>query len=97
MRGLYRFEWNCGQMGRWDGVFIADSADIEILIGCKIVVGDTHGTLDDYNMRLITDEQDFIDRVINYDLAPVGHSPFYFIDSDDEEVNDAIFRSLGIG
>lgn len=43
MKGIYSFYWDCGRMGFIDGVFVADSEDVEKAIGQEIYFGEVLG------------------------------------------------------
>jgi len=69
MKKIYKFDWDCGRMGDLSGLFIADSAEIEKLIGKEIYFGEVlgkhsevSGTLDKDDLTVQTDDQEFIKK-----------------------------------
>jgi hypothetical protein len=67
MKGLYKFEWDCGRNGNLEGLFIAEKADIEALVGTDVYFGEilgkhseVQGEIEEDEITLITDDQAFI-------------------------------------
>ena len=93
MKKLYEFRWNCGRMGYLDGLFIAEETEIEALIGKEIYFGEVlgkhsevHGTLEEKDLTVKTDDQDFISKFIEIigDGTISGYNPLDYYDPDEE-------------
>lgn len=88
MLKLYRFNWDCGRDGDVNGVFIADDDDVNDNIGKGVYFGEIlgkhseiHGTLDEDDLEVLSDDQDFIDKMIvvfgDGDIS--GYNPLNYI------------------
>ena len=71
MRKIYEFYWDCGRMGILEGLFIADSEDVEQIIGDEIYFGEVlgkhsevFGVLKEDDLTVKTEDQDFIEKFI---------------------------------
>jgi hypothetical protein len=73
VRKLYKFHWDCGRMGDVDGVFIAESEDVDAAVegGAKIYFGEIlgkhseiSGTLEGKDLTALSDDQAFIDQLV---------------------------------
>lgn len=93
MKVIYEFNWDCGRMGALDGIFIAEKADIEALIGNEIYFGealgkhsDIYGTLDATDLTIKTDDQEFIAKfeTIMGTGTISGFNPLDYYDDFDE-------------
>jgi len=86
MLKLYRFYWDCGRMGSLNGLFIADDAEVARFIGKKCYFGEgLWGTLEEGDLEIVTDDQDFIDkcrRYIDYNTLS-GHNPILRMQDDE--------------
>jgi len=90
MKGIYRFEHNCGRMGKLSGIFTAESEDVEKINGQTVIFGDVLGKhseiytdIDtDENLKLISDTPADVEMFERLELA-TGHDPFYFWEGDD--------------
>lgn len=83
MKAIYRFEISYGRMGTLYGLFVAEKDDVANLIASedKIDFGEVlgkhseiSGTIDDTDIRMITDEQSMIDRFLVLDME-IGFNP----------------------
>lgn len=95
MKKLYRFGWDCGRMGEVEGLFIADDAEVEKLIGCNVYFGEilgkhseVTGTLDEEDLEVLTDDQEFLTKLTEltgFDSTISGYNPLDYIDEDEDE------------
>lgn len=86
---LYRFHWDCGRQGDVTGVFVASEADVEAAIGKTVSFGeilgkhsDITGTLDAEDLTIVTDDQAFIHKAVEYGLGQVGYNPLEYLMED---------------
>ncbi len=86
MRKLYKFNADFGRMGKLEGVFAAEEVDIDGLCGQEVYFGEVLGkhseivlTVDNDHLTILTDDQGFIDKAIEYELVPCGHNPFDYL------------------
>lgn len=101
MKKLYQFNFSCGRMGSLEGIFIAESSEVEALIGKEIYFGEVlgkhsevSGLLEESDLQVLTDDQDFIEtfeRVL-WTGTISGYNPldYYDPDEDDEEEEDEV-------
>lgn len=93
MKKLYEFNWDCGRMGDLNGLFIADEADVAAIVGKEIYFGEVlgkhseiSGTLDDEDLTVKSDDQDFITKFIEImgEGTISGYNPLDYYDPEDE-------------
>jgi hypothetical protein len=92
MRGIYHFFWDCGRMGELTGMFVADSSEVAAAVGRTASFDDVLGKHSEIyediktgDIRLCTEDQEFIDKAIEYGVVPTGYNPLdYLSDIDDE-------------
>ncbi|ALM62067.1 hypothetical protein AXI64_gp075 [Vibrio phage qdvp001] len=97
MKAIYEFYWDCGRMGCVKGLFIADKDEVEKLIGSSVSFGeilgkhsDVYGTLDESDLTIKTEDQDFISKFEEFmgvtDTIS-GYNPLEYLEEtyDDEE------------
>lgn len=72
MRKLYKFQWDCGRMGEVEGIVVADDAEVAGAIGKDVYFGEilgkhseVYGTLAESEMVVISEDQEFIDKLID--------------------------------
>lgn len=72
MKKLYKFHWDCGRMGDLDGIFVADEAEINRLIGKEIYFGEVlgkhsevFGTLEKNELEILSDDQSMIEKLVS--------------------------------
>ncbi len=100
-KGLYSFYWDCGRSGFLDGLFIAEQSVMNDSIGEEVYFGEVlgkhsevYGTLDKTDIKLVSDDQDFISRLeqafgeeyknyTGYTLS--GYNPLNYLATDDED------------
>jgi hypothetical protein len=94
MLGLYKFYWDCGRMGNLSGIFIHNKDTVHTIYGKHIGFGDVlgkhsniHGTVEESDITLLTDDQDFINKAIEVGLVSTGYNPFDYYEEfiDDPE------------
>lgn len=91
MNKIYEFHWDCGRMGDIQGMFIADDADVERLIGQQIYFGEVlgkhseiSGELEINDLTVMTDDQTFIEKFIEImgDGTISGYNPFDYFEAE---------------
>lgn len=100
MKGIYEFYWDCGRQGNLSSTFIADSAEVEFMLGKEVYFGEVlgkhseiYGTIDPQDITLKTDNQDFI-RMFEDILGEswsTEMNPFEYFNQDgqyDDETDD---------
>lgn len=84
MKALFKMNFDCGRMGSLKGLFIADTEDVEYLIGNHISVyfGEVLGKHSEISgevcideIKMITTDENVIGIVQEYDLES-GYNPF---------------------
>ena len=85
-KNLYQFHWDCGRMGSILGIFAATEAEIKAALGKSLYFGevlgkhsDIRGVLEEKDITLLTGDQEFIRKAIEYKLVPTGHSPLNYL------------------
>lgn len=92
---LVRFEWDVRRMGTVEGVFVTTQEEIDLAIGREIYFGEIlgkhseiYGTLDAGDIVTISEDQDFIEKLVQVFTTTriSGYCPFaYFREEDEEE------------
>jgi hypothetical protein len=94
MRTLYKFSWDCGRMGDVDGLFIAESEEVEAAIGKELYFGEilgkhseVHGTFEADDVRALTCDPDLVDTLFdafdgNKDLC--GYNPLNYVQNEED-------------
>lgn len=84
MKALFKMIFDCGRMGNLEGVFIADTEDVEYLLSNEISVyfgevlgkhSEISGIIDRSELKMITDDENVINIVKEYGLE-TGYNPF---------------------
>lgn len=111
MRKLYRFDWDCGRMGSVDGIVVADDAEVAGAIGKQINFGEilgkhseVYGTLEEKEMTVISEDQEFIDKLVDVfkaepenpdwmdvpsaSITITGHNPLHSIQPAEADEED---------
>ena len=92
MKKLYSFFWECGRMGTLDGLFVAEEAEVNAIIGKEIYFGEVlgkhseiYGRLDEIDLEVKSDDQDFINKLVEIigDNTISGFNPLVYYDPDD--------------
>lgn len=80
VRGLYRIYIDCRRMGHLEGVAVATDAEVADAIGREWYLGEVlgkhsevQGTLEASEIKLLTQDQEFIDQALKLGIVPVGH------------------------
>ncbi len=67
MKAICKFHWDCGRGGDVEGLFIAEKADVDALIGKEVYFGEilgkhseVYGTIEEGEITIVTTDQDFI-------------------------------------
>jgi hypothetical protein len=97
MKGIYEFFWDCGRMGEVSGLFLADKSDVEKLIGNEVYFGEilgkhseVSGIVEEKDIVLKTDDQDFINKLIDIFGADfsTGYNPLDYFEPEEEDEED---------
>lgn len=85
-KGLYKFNFDCGRMGELNGIFIADSKDVESVIGKEVYFGevlgkhsDIYGTIDEGEIKLITDDPEIVSLMEENNIS-TGFNPLDYVE-----------------
>ena len=89
MKGLYRFQADFGRAGSVEGVFVATKSQVKKALGKQIYLGEVLGkhsevVLDPFSeedIALLTDDQEFIAKAIEYGLTDIGINPLNYLES----------------
>lgn len=91
MKCLYRFNLDYGRMGSLTGLFVASPEKIKNLIGKEVYFGEVLGKhsdvfsiMEESDFKLLTDDQDFISKFIQFDCES-GINPFHYMEDEDED------------
>ena len=92
MKKLYSFFWDCGRMGDVEGLFIAEESEVDVAIGSEVSFGeilgkhsDISGTLSSEDLKVISDEQDKIDWLLDIVGPDVsGYNPLDYISQEED-------------
>jgi len=92
---LYKFQWDCGRMGTVRGVFAATKEKVNESIGKDVYFGEilgkhseVHGTLDQKDLVVLTEDQNFISKAIGFGLIPFGYSPLEYLVGEEEDEDE---------
>lgn len=74
-------------------MFVADSADVDVVIGKNVGFGDAlgkhsdiHGTLERDDLTVLSTDPEFIEAATKCGVVPFGYNPLnYLYEEDDEE------------
>ncbi len=91
MKKIYEFYWDCGRMGHVEGIFSAEEANIKECIGKRIYFGEIlgkhseiYGDLKENDLKILTDDQEFIKKAEELKLIPSGYNPLDYISEEEE-------------
>ena len=98
MKGIYEFYWDCGRSGDLSGIFVADKASVERIIGKEVYFGEVlgkhsevYGTIEAKDIELKSDDQAFIaqfEAIMGKDFEN-GFNPLgYYDDTEADEDGD---------
>ncbi|MCI7388438.1 MAG: hypothetical protein MSH64_17590 [Bacteroides uniformis] len=98
MKALFKMDFDCGRMGNLEGVFIADTEDVEYLVNNKISVyfgevlgkhSEISGCVAESEIKQITTDENVIKIVEEYGLNS-GYNPLEYTlcTSETEDVPD---------
>lgn len=83
---LYKFRWDCGRMGSVGGVSVSTKEEIEKNIGKDVYFGEIlgkhseiYGVLEESDLNILTEDQDFIEKSILYGTSETGYNPLDYI------------------
>lgn len=88
-KGLYKFNFDCGRMGELNGIFIADSKDVESVIGKEVYFGEVlgkhseiYGTIDEGEIKLITDDPEVVSLMEENNIS-TGFNPLDYVEESE--------------
>lgn len=83
---LVNFYWNCGRSGDVYGTFSTTEEELSKNYEKNVYFGEIlgkhseiYGILEKKDITILTDDQDFINKAINYGLIPCGYNPLEYI------------------
>lgn len=90
---LIQFSWDCGRSGVVEGLFVSTPQALTQGLGQPVYFGeilgkhsDVYGRLEAGDLRIVTDDADFIAKLVGYLGHSVsGYNPFDYMRSDDNE------------
>lgn len=87
---LYEFYWDCGRQGELTGVFISTDEEIKKSLNKKVYFGEclgkyseVFGDLEEKDLTLLTDDQDFIEKFEKWIGKSVGFNPLDYIETEE--------------
>jgi len=102
MEGIYRLIDDQGRGGEVEGIFTADSDDIERIMNTSVYFGEILGKhsnvevfLDDKTLQLVTDVPSVVRNFQKYNME-TGYNPFNYIYDDEEEDNSDKVQMIDI-
>lgn len=83
MKSLYKFSHYFGRHGSLEGVFVATEEDIKKIMGQRVYFGEVLGkhseveidAMEESDIKLLTSDQDFIAKAIEFGIVPMGTNP----------------------
>lgn len=85
---LYRYYLDCGRMGELEGVIVLTPDDLVNHAGKTVCFGEVLGKHSDIydedwvnNLELLTNDQDFINRALEFGVIPSGYNPLSYMDA----------------
>ena len=90
MKGLYKFNFDCGRMGSLEGIFIEDTDKVKdlVLSGDEVYFGEVlgkhseiYGQVEDGDVTLVTTDSKVIEVIEEHNLES-GINPFDYIEED---------------
>jgi hypothetical protein len=89
---LYKFRWDCGRMGSVGGIFAATQDEVDAAIGSDVYLGEVLGkhsevcgVLKEEDLKVLTDDESFIAKAIEYKIIPIGYNPLNYIQDEESE------------
>lgn len=90
MKKLYKFFWNCGRSGDLKGVFVSSDEEIKENLNKTLmfyeVLGkhsEFSGPLEEGDLEVLTDDQDFIEKFQRWVGNSVGINPLDYLQEDE--------------
>ena len=94
MKKLYKFQWECGRQGDLGGLFVAEEADIQAIIGQDIYLrkalgkhSEIYGELTEEDLTVKSVDQAFIAnliRVMDGELTISGFNPLDYYEPEED-------------
>lgn len=93
MKKVYKFYWDCGRAGDVQGIFVADSDEVDRAIGRGVDFGEVlgkhsqvYGTLDREDLTVVADDPHDVELVEKIIGKGFGHNPLENLYEDDEDL-----------
>jgi len=81
---LYKFHWDCGRQGSISGIFISTKDIILKNLGKRLYFSEPfgkhseiYGVLEENDLTILTEDQDFIEKLEKYVGKSFGDNPLY--------------------
>jgi len=81
MKAIYKLNADFGRQGILSGVFVADTEEVEKLLGTEIYFGEVLGK---HSVVLVTKDKEVVALFEEYDLES-GINPFHYLEEEEEE------------
>jgi len=89
---LYKFYWDCGRQGSVEGIFFSTPERIQKNLGNQVYFGEIlgkhseiSGILEEEDVTLVTDDQDFVEKFRTFFPGGFGYDPFEAMSVEDED------------
>lgn len=92
-QSIYFYSVDFGRHGTVEGTILTTANQLKKLFGKSIYFGDVLGKHSDVSIifededdfELLTSDQEFIKKAVEYKVVPKGYDPFDYIDLEEEE------------
>lgn len=94
MKLLVRFEWDVRRMGKVESLFVTTKEEIDNFVGKEIYFGEIlgkhseiSGTLDAEDITTVSEDQDFINKLVEIlgTTRISGRCPFDYLPEEEED------------
>jgi hypothetical protein len=91
MQTIYKFSWYCGRQGDIEGIFVADSEEVEAAIGIEVNFGEAlgkhseiHGVLEPKDFQILSQDESFVTQFVETigDGTISGYNPLNYLLED---------------
>jgi len=96
MKGIYKFNFDCGRSGSLEGTFIEDSENVKILTShedIEVYFGEVlgkhsevYGNIEETDIKLVSTDEQAIKIIEDLNILPSGYSPFDYTASSHTQV-----------
>ena len=88
---LCKFYWDCGRQGYLEGIFVTTPEERWKIIGETVYFGEVlgkhsevYGTIDEKDIGILNDDQDFIEKAEQFGMTDIGYNPFEYWGEEEE-------------